>query len=170
MCSDLRVWRVHVNLQWVRQLAHCTFSFTHQSLDSGRRCGDGGGDGGRDGGRRGLTWQSSHRREREAIRSCLISWPHPSAALQTTHMLMEGPQTTPHPLTISAHKLLTLMTSSECSNRADSNVRVPPSPRFYVKRKRHNCIYLEAMTHVGALVHTLRHYNEPALSAEWRIF
>ena len=32
--SDPSVWRVHVNVQRVRQLAHCTFSCTHRSLGS----------------------------------------------------------------------------------------------------------------------------------------
>ena len=29
---DPSVWRVHVNVQWIRQLTNCTFSCTHQSL------------------------------------------------------------------------------------------------------------------------------------------
>ena len=33
-CSDPSVWRVHVNVQRVRQLAHCTFSCTHRWLGS----------------------------------------------------------------------------------------------------------------------------------------
>ena len=33
-CSDPSVWRVHVYVQRVRQLAHCTFSCTHRSLGS----------------------------------------------------------------------------------------------------------------------------------------
>ena len=33
-CSDSCVWRVHLNVQWVRQLTNCTFSCTPRSLCS----------------------------------------------------------------------------------------------------------------------------------------